>query len=331
MGIIDRYIYAVTKRLPENQRGDIEKELRSIIEDMMEQYDGESNEAKVQKVLLELGDPALLADNYRGSKRYLIGPDNYNNYITVMKIVFMAIFIGISVGVVVENIFSFDSNIPKIITEYIATLFSALLQGFAWVTVSFAIAEYYGVKELNKNKDKKGWDLSQLPPIPVKNAVISRWELVFAVIFGTIFTIIVCFMPEVFAAYIRDNGGIKIIPVFNIEILLRYRILFIVTFMLGVLREVLKFISGRWTLKLAIANSVISIISMVFALIIFSNPSIWNGSFATEIANIITDPNINFMTIWDKIRNGVLVIIVFATVIEVITTMYKGIKYNTGR
>lgn len=331
MGIIDRYIYAVTKRLPENQRGDIEKELRSIIEDMMEQYDGEPNEAKAQKVLLELGDPALLADNYRGSKRYLIGPDNYNNYITVMKIVFMAIFIGISVGVVVENIFSFDSNIPKIITQYMATLFSALMQGFAWVTVSFALAEYYGVKELSKIKEKKQWDLSQLPQIPVKKAIISKWDLVFAVIFSTIFIIIICFMPKLFAAYIRSSNGIRIIPVFNIEVLLGYRILFIITFMLGILREVLKFISGRWTLKLAVANSAISIISMAFALIIFSNPNIWNGSFATEVASTITDQNIKFITIWNSIKNSVLVIIVFATVIEVISTMYKGIKYNTGR
>lgn len=331
MGIIDRYIYAVTKRLPESQREDIEKELRSIIEDMMEQYDGESNEAKVQKVLLELGDPALLADNYRGSKRYLIGPDNYNNYITVMKIVFMAIFIGISVGVVVENIFSLDSDIPKIITQYMATLFSALMQGFAWVTVSFALAEYYGVKELSKNKEKKPWDLSQLPQIPVKKAIISKWDLVFTIIFSTIFIIIICFMPNLFAAYIRSSDGIKIIPIFNIEALLGYRILFIITFMLGILKEVLKFISGRWTLKLAVANSAISIISMVFALIIFSNPNIWNGSFATEIASTIIDPSIKFMTIWNSIKNSALVIIVVVTVIEVISTMYKGIKYNTGR
>jgi hypothetical protein len=331
MGIIDRYIYAVTKRLPESQREDIEKELRSIIEDMMEQYDGEPNEAKVQKVLLELGDPALLADNYRGSKRYLIGPDNYNNYITVMKIVFMAIFIGVSVGVVVENIFSFDSNIPKIIAEYMATLFSALMQGFAWVTVSFAIAEYYGVKELNKANEKKQWDLSQLPQIPVKKAVISKWDLVFTIIFSTIFIIIICFMPKLFAAYIQSSDGIRIIPVFNIEVLLEYRVLFIITFMLGILREVLKFISGRWTLKLAVANSAISIISMVLALIIFSNPNIWNQSFATEIASSITDSNIKFITIWNNIKNSVLVIIVVATVIEVISNMYKGIKYNTGR
>ena len=35
MEMVERYIYAVTKKLPEKQRSDIEQELRSLIEDML--------------------------------------------------------------------------------------------------------------------------------------------------------------------------------------------------------------------------------------------------------------------------------------------------------
>ena len=36
MDLINRYIYAVTQKLPESQRADIEKELHGLIEDMLE-------------------------------------------------------------------------------------------------------------------------------------------------------------------------------------------------------------------------------------------------------------------------------------------------------
>lgn len=35
---IDRYIYAVTKRLPQLQRDDIAEELHGLIEDMLDEY-----------------------------------------------------------------------------------------------------------------------------------------------------------------------------------------------------------------------------------------------------------------------------------------------------
>ncbi|HOV26477.1 MAG TPA: hypothetical protein PK566_09005 [Pseudobacteroides sp.] len=82
MDLINRYVYAVTKSLPEKQREDIEKELRTLIDDMIEENDEPvSYEKKVEKVLLELGDPEKLADNYRGSKRYFIGPKFYEKYL----------------------------------------------------------------------------------------------------------------------------------------------------------------------------------------------------------------------------------------------------------
>jgi uncharacterized membrane-anchored protein len=327
MEIIDRYVYAVTKRLPESQREDIEKELKTIIEDMMEEHgEEESVEVRAKKVLLELGDPAILSENYRGTKRYLIGPDNYDNYITMLKIVFSAIFIGLSVAVIVTNIFSFEDTIPKVMIDYISTLLSALFQGFAWVTVSFAIAEYYGVNEFDKKKEHKEWDLSELPQIPAKKATISRWELLFEVIFSTIFTIVFCFIPEALAAYIPSSEGTTIIPVFNIELLLSYRIFFIIIFILGILSVVLKFISGRWTLKLAITDSVLSIISMVFTLIIFTN--VWSVNFAIDIASRIPEAGIDFVKVWGSIKNGILVSIIIVTIIEVVSNMYKGIKYN---
>ena len=59
--IIDRYIYDVVRRLPPNQRQDIERELRSLIEDMLESGPENRN---VEDVLKELGNPLDLARQY---------------------------------------------------------------------------------------------------------------------------------------------------------------------------------------------------------------------------------------------------------------------------
>lgn len=71
---IERYIYAVTKRLPESQREDVASELRSLIEDMLdERKQSEAATAQeIEEVLMELGHPSLLAQKYRGKDRVLI-------------------------------------------------------------------------------------------------------------------------------------------------------------------------------------------------------------------------------------------------------------------
>ena len=91
--LIERYLYAVAKRLPKEQRADIEKELAGLIDDMLAEKaaGGEPSPEDVRAVLLELGKPADLAAKYRGSKNCLIGPDYYGFYITVLKIVLAAV------------------------------------------------------------------------------------------------------------------------------------------------------------------------------------------------------------------------------------------------
>lgn len=72
MEMIERYIYAVTQKLPQAQRKDIADELQGLIEDMLEGRVGGDNIKKsdVVEVLLELGSPRELADKYRSSKKY---------------------------------------------------------------------------------------------------------------------------------------------------------------------------------------------------------------------------------------------------------------------
>ena len=328
MDMINRYVYAVTKGLPKKQREDIEKELTTLIDDMVEQnQEQEGYESKIQKVLLELGDPEVLADNYRGSKRYLIGPQYYDKYLLVMKIVFGAVFTGISIAVLIGSIFSKQLDISAFISDYFASLFSALFQAFAWTTIAFVIAERKSMDAKQETSGKNKWSPSQLPTIPEKKAVIPIAEPIISIFFTTIFIAIIYSAPKLFAAYIQNDNGVTVIPVFNLEVIQGYRAIFVGIFIVCILKDVLKLYFRRWTLKLSGILAVLSIVSTVLTLVIFTNTSVWNVNFADDIVKHM-HLTFDFVNLWARLKIGLIVVVILGSAIDIVTTVYKGFRYN---
>lgn len=333
MDLINRYIYAVTRSLPEKQRGDIDKELKTLIDDMIEENDEAiSYDDKVKKVLTELGDPEILADNYRGSKRHLIGPKYYDTYLMILKIVLISVFVGITVAIMVQSIFSKDQNGVDIATNYITSLFNGGLQAFAWVTIVFTIAErsYMNAsKSLSeKSMEKNNWNPSQLPVIPEKKAAIPMHEPILSIILSTIFLALLYSTPQVFAAYFEVGNEIKVIPVFDQLAMKGFGIIILSVLFLQVLKEVLKLYSRRWTLRLSLAVAVISVMSTILILCVFASPSVWNPDFSNEIMKN-AKLSVDFVSLLANIKTGFFVVIVVISVIDIISTLYKGIRYSS--
>jgi hypothetical protein len=329
MKLIDRYVYAVTKNLPQKQREDIEKELRTLIEDMMNEYEEiKSNEEKAEKVLLELGDPNILAEKYGDNGRYLIGPQNFHNYVLVLKIVLVSMLFAVSVGYVVAHMFSAEEiNIVNPFFDYLGSLFSGALQGFAWVTGIFAILEYKGVNIDKKNLKKDTWKISDLPEIPQNKALISRGESIFSIIFTTVFTMVFYFAPQYLGIYILKDSNYTVIPFFNVEVLNGYKILIFGVFFVTLIKEILKIIAGRWTLKLSFSIAGLDIAGFLILLTIFLNAGIFNSSLPAEFMN---SANLTFdaAAVWNSFRKWFIVCFVVGYAVDIVTVMYKGIKYN---
>ena len=335
MDYIDRYIYAVTRRLPEKQRGDINKELKTLIDDMIEENDEPMPyDEKVKKVLIELGDPEILANNYRGSVRYLIGPKFYDTYLLILRIVLFSVFIGITVATMVQSIFSKDQNGVHIASNYIAALFNGGFQAFAWVTIAFIITEKSSVNtsKIHSDKDsmeKSKWSPSQLPVIPEKKAVIPIYEPIISIILSTVFLALFYTTPQVFAAFFKVGNEIKVIPVFNQQAIGNFNIIILSVLLLCVLKEALKLYSRRWTLKLSLAVSVFSGLSTILILFVFAS-NVWNPDFSTEIMKNMT-LSFDFVSTWSNIKNGFFVFIIVIGVIDIIATLSKGIRYNSAK
>jgi len=324
MEMIDRYVYAVTRRLPESQREDIAQELRGLIEDMLEERGGVTKQ-HVEDVLQELGNPADLADKYGGTKRYLIGPNLFDTYMQVMKIVLIALSIGIGVSFIIETIIN-PQDILKHFTGMLISLFSAAAQGFAWVTIGFAVADRKG------ETGKKGWKISELPPIPDHNKQIKRGEAITGIVFSVLVLVFIIFSNHLFGVLVFDDGKLnKVIPFLNIENISQFLPYVYGIIGLGLLNECIKLIIGKWTVKLAIYNLILNIVSLGLMAIVILNPEFWNPTFMHELSQLDElSPQSEGYEVVNKIWNGgrgsLLVIIALVTIIDTISGFVKAYK-----
>ena len=87
--LTDRYVTATVRDLDDEQRAEVERELRTTIEDMIDgrlQAGAPSRPEAERAVLAELGDPVRLAAGYSGRPLYLIGRGVYPQWRRVMTV-----------------------------------------------------------------------------------------------------------------------------------------------------------------------------------------------------------------------------------------------------
>ena len=94
MKLIDRYVREIGRKLPQKSRSDIEKEIRSALEDMLEDRSKKESRAVDEEmtvqVLKEYGKPEKVAASYL-PERYLIGPQLFPTFWMVAQIVFVVL------------------------------------------------------------------------------------------------------------------------------------------------------------------------------------------------------------------------------------------------
>ncbi|MBW7477341.1 hypothetical protein K0T92_21715 [Paenibacillus oenotherae] len=331
MDLIKRYIYAVTHKLPEKQRADIEQELHGLIEDMLEHRTGGGavTEKEVEEVLLELGSPQEMAEKYLGQRRYLIGPKLFDLYWMVVRIVVFSIVLALGIGLIIE-LFLEPVQGGQFIIESIASLISAAVQGFAWVTVVFAVMEYRGVKAPDIGLGAKNeWRPSQLAPIPNPKTTIKRSEPIASIIVNLLVILWLTSSIHYFGIiYFNEDGGTVIIPFFNEAVFRAYYPLIWVTIAISILKDSIKLVAGRWTTKLAAFHLLFNLASVVIAAIIFMDPAVWNAEFLSELlaSGMVSAGSEGYETasiIWNNTADNFIYIVAVIAIIDSIAVIYK--------
>lgn len=288
MKLIDRYVYAVTEHIQKESKEEVGKELRANIEDMLpENY----SDKDVYQVLEKLGSPRKLANEYNPSKRYLIGPSYYDNYLSVLKLV-IGICTIVFVGIAILD-WAFEppvdgytyGNLLSLFIELISAVFGGALQGALWVTLVFAILERTA-GELNQVPfSNKKWTPDDLPEFPIDNKKkISRVETVFSMFCTVLFTSLICVKPQLIAIYTRDdNRGLNATPFFNVERLQSYIVILFAFLIIQFGIFIWKYITGRWNLPLAIVNTIYNVAISILIIVMLSDQALLNTEFLSKI------------------------------------------------
>lgn len=329
--LIDRYVYDVTRRLPQEQRADIEKELRSLIDDMLMARTGEAEPMidDVTAVLKELGRPQELAAKYRGTKRHLIGPEFYDLYWLVLKIVLAATGIGLVIALIVSSVVTPPENAFSVVAQSFGGIFGGLVQAFAYVTIAFALAERFAKDAQRLTLDWNPKDLPPVPPLNQKDTVnIKRADPIVGLIFGVIGLIIFNAMPWILG-YVTAVEGMKSVPVFNLDVVRTMLPLIDLMICLGMLKDMIRLIAGRYTMKISVAITAINIAMLVLNIVIFLPPAIWNAEFLTSL---YAATHINLFvseaakTAWTLLPTIIVVLGTIGYVTDTGVTLYRGAR-----
>lgn len=254
--LVERYVHQVGRYLSPKERAEIEAELRSQIQDQLDdRYNGSPSQADVVSVLVELGTPRQMAVSY-SRDQYLVGPTLYPFMMIILRhgwllvpatVIFLNLF-GALVSAPTNTIF--DLLIETAVAAVQATLiFSAV------VVLIFALIQHSNVDL----KDKEAFDPLNLPEVN-DPGIVDRVEAAFGLAIGTLLTLVLLYWLQVGGLTLRFNLSDpgEVIPVSGV-----WMILLILIVVGQVIVQLLALRRNRWSVGLLLAQIVLELVGAV--------------------------------------------------------------------
>ena len=136
MELQERYIAAGLKHIPPTEKDGVEKAMRRIIAERLQER-GNASEETEREVLRGLGSPRILAEKQLREPPHLIGPELYGTYFLIVKIVMIVAVIGM---LVLQLLFSASKLVFRKWTYPVATA-SLILNVLSFVLLWFILQD----------------------------------------------------------------------------------------------------------------------------------------------------------------------------------------------
>ncbi len=211
--LIERYLAAVSDLLPASHRKDTVIEIRSLIQDALDDRSKSEgrpvDEAMTAEVLKQFGPPKKIVAPYL-PERYLIGPHLFPTFILVLQIALPIIAALSLVGFWAGYNYAGPITEVQLLTDIIKSLggaFTAILSAFGNIVLIFAILQW-AIPEFRmpvKTEKEEQWDPHTLKAISQPDR-IKRGELITEIFFSMVGLIIITFYLGRGGLYIYNNG-----------------------------------------------------------------------------------------------------------------------------
>lgn len=272
----DRYLTAVLRGIPINQRLDVDMKLRKAIDTsvMQRMVRGEDPGAAERMVLRELGDPMRLSAKYSGRSLSLIGPTFYPEYIRLLRLLISIVVPIVTVVVGFTTALSGES-LWNIALAAVGSGFMVGIQVAFWVTLVFAVIER---RTTDRSSVTSVWDLDDLPEITVNR--ISIGDTLASITGLSLLVLFLLWQPGYQESF--DLGGPSI-PILNPELSTLWIPLLIVILLGSITLELVKYRTGKWTVPLAAVNSLLSLSFAITVIFLIVSDQLLNPEFTAVI------------------------------------------------
>lgn len=327
MIILDRYIEEVGKHLPRKNRSDIQKEIRSTIEDMLEDRAAQNgrplDDSLVQEVLKEYGAPSKVAASYL-PVRYLIGPRMYPFFTLVLRIVFSVLFV---IALVRLGIALFKDTLSwttflKIIGQNTMNFLTGILSAFGNIVLIFAILERTMPASQYEMEEEK-WDPKELNSVSDPDKV-NRVELIFEVLFTVLGLILFNFYPD-FPKFEWVSGDKWVIcPGFS-EAFFQYLPWINILFLLQIVIDLVLIREGIWKTVTRILYCIIESGFIALACVMLVGPSLIDLDMQ-HFQSIFGEASETIIAFFDRLPHFVLIILIIVQSIDVVKMIWKALN-----
>lgn len=181
MDLLERYLGAIARQLPDRQKADVTAELRDVLLSQIEEEEARlsrpQTREELEALLVRFGHPLTVSGRYR-KVQHLIGPEVFPFWWAAIKSM-LAIVLGIWVVMTFLVIIAGDHVAPGRSSSE-GSLIGVLIFGFGAITLVCALIERFG-----KTAMLQQWKPRNLPPPEGKTK--SRFERVVEIGMSVVF------------------------------------------------------------------------------------------------------------------------------------------------
>jgi len=335
MDFIERYIYDVTRRIPKNQREDINKELTLLIDDLLFEkgIENEPTKKQIEDVLFELGHPSQMAMKYQDKKLYLIGPEHFFLFSSIIKIIFTVM------GSIFALVFLFQTiaepfHIIDHFTHALTSILTTVPMIIGWTIIGFYLAKLINKDFDNQIANTDQWTLEKLPKVPSEKQRIKRSEPILGIIIYFIMMMFVTISNKYLGLWHFVDGEFAgITPFLSTPMTSLTKILLVFIIGLWIAKEVIKLFYEQWSNALSSIIASINGISLLVVIYLFYSEKIWNENFMGEVVSggfveINSEAYSVLEKAWEQSTFWFPILLVIGLVAEIIFSYWRANKQN---
>lgn len=329
MNLIDKYVVEVGKYLPRKGRADIEAEIRSTLEDMLEERKQAetASEAEVIQLLKEYGAPREVAAKY-ASHPYLIGPRLFPLFEMILRIV-IAVVTAVSIlglGVSLAKTGFADAAFLPALKDWFLNLMSGLVAAFGNIALVFAIIERLPAAK-KFEEDAKEWDPKELKEARDPD-LIDLPDHIATIIFTVLGLVVLNLYPNLLAIHIGSNGDMTTVSVLT-EAFFRFLPWINILGVLQIVFNGFMLSQKEWQTSTRVSSIVMDIAQAVLSVVILTTPAIFGVTPEALRAAGVQESAEALSQLVNAIPMVVLAIVVVITAIKVIKSALQLFQGRT--